>query len=277
MTLSSRNRLLIAGIVVAVPILIVLLGTFSDVFNAGRELLPSTAIRSATLTALPGKIVIPPSSAAVVIFIPATVLYAILTIGAMLYFFEKTQAPEILFFAFFALSLVAEAFRYCEPLALVHEWPPAIVDLSSRLVTFWRLAGALSLFAASVYANGIEFQKHGRVLIIIGIASLAVATGLPVDGQSYDTAFMSTSGYQGMLTTAEASIAVISVVSFLVAGYTKSSKEYSRAAWGVALVFIGRELLVKGDSWVTIPAGLGILGFGTWVTATQTHRYYMWL
>lgn len=277
MTLSSRNRLLIASAAATVPVLVALMATFIEVFNAGRATLAGAAIRSAAITALPGGLVIPPSAAAVALSIPISVLYATLTIGAMLYFFEKTQAPEIIFFAFFALSMAVEGLRCSVPLTLVREWPPAIADVASRGITFGRLFGSLALFTASVYANGIEFQKHGRVLLMIGIAALAVATGLPVDGQSYDTSFMPTSGYRSMMTTAEASIAVISVASFLVAGYTRSAREYSLAAVGVSLVFVGRELLVKGDSWVTMPAGVALLAAGTWITAAQTHRYYMWL
>lgn len=277
MTISSRNRLLIASAAATVPILVALMAVFMEVFNAGRATLAGATVRFAVVATFPGGFVIPPSAAAVALSIPVSVLYATLTIGAMLYFFEKTQAPEILFFAFFALSLASEALRCSVPLALVREWPPAIADVASRGITFGRLYGSLALFAASVYANGIEFQKHGRVLIIIGIAALAVATGLPIDGQTYDTSFMPTSGYRSMMTTAEASIAVISVASFLVAGYARSSREYSLVAVGVSLVFVGRELLVKGDSWVTMPAGVALLAAGTWITAAQTHRYYMWL
>ena len=211
------------------------------------------------------------------IAIVTSCVFAAATIALMYYSFEKTQAPEILFFAFFGFSFCGEAFRIMVPLAKIHEWSPAVVVYAARAIEFARFFGTLSLLAAGVYANGIDFQKHGRGLIIIALAALTIAAGIPVDGLSYDSSFGPLSGYRVMIDLAEFTIAVIAGLSFLVAAYTKSAREFYSASFGIFLVIIGRDLLLRGDSWAAIPAGGALLIGGTWLFAVKVHRYYLWL
>lgn len=277
MTLSTRNRFLGAAFLATLPAIGALLYSFPALIGAAAEASSAADHRAAGIAASVFAAFFPASVSSVLAALTLMCLYASAVVALLYYYFEKTQTPEILFFAFFAFSFIAEAARVAIPLAQARDWPPAIVVAAARAIWFGRFFGTISLFAASVYANGIEFQKHGRVLIIIAITALSVATGIPVDGLTYDTAFTPLPGYRNMIDLTELSIALIAVLSFLVAAYSKSAREFYAASGGALLVVVGRDLLLRGDSWATVPAGAALLAAGTWLFASRIHRYYLWL
>jgi hypothetical protein len=152
-----------------------------------------------------------------------------------------------------------------------------LVVWAARAVTFCRFFGVLSLLASSVYANGIDFQKHGYIVTIIAISSLTVAAGIPVDGMAYDTALTPVSGYRFMFDFTELALAAIAVASYFVGAYARSAREFYPASAGILLVAIGRDYLLRGDSWATVPFGAALLIGGTWLFAVKVHRFYLWL
>lgn len=277
MTLSTRNRFLIAAFVATIPAIGTLVVSFPEFAGAAARAMSAADQRAAGPLAALFELFAKPSAWATVSSIPLACAYAAGTIVMLYYSFEKTQAPEILFFALFAFSFIGEFFRISVPIAASREWPPAIVVGAARAVSFARFFGVLSLLASSVYANGIDFQKHGRVVIIVVITALTIAAGIPVDGLTYDTSFTPISGYRVMLDLTEITIAAIAAVSFLVGAYVRSAREFYAAALGVLLAVIGRDLLLRGDSWATLLAGSAFLIGGTWLFAVKIHRYYLWL
>ena len=277
MTLSTRNRFLIAAFVATIPAIGTLVVLFPEFAGAAAGALSAADHRAEGLFASLFALFARPSAWATVAAVPLACAYAAGTIVMLYYSFEKTQAPEILFFALFAFSFIGEFFRITVPIASLREWPPAIVVGAARALSFGRYFGVLALLASSVYANGIDFQKHGRVVIIIVITSLTIAAGVPVDGLSHDTALTPISGYRYMLDLTEITIAGIAAASFLVGAYVRSAREFYAAAGGVFLVTIGRDFLLRGDSWAAVLFGSAFLIGGTWLFAVKIHRYYLWL
>lgn len=277
MTLSTRNRFFAAAFFAALPTLGLLLFSFPELIRTAAAAANAAEGRSAGIIASALSSLLKPSAAAVLAALPLACIYAALSSALLYYFFEKTQTPEILFFAFFAISFITETARIAVPLSVSREWPPAIVVAASRIISFGRFFGILSLFAAGVYANGVDFQKHGRVLMIIAVVSLSIATGVPVDGLNHDSAFTPIPGYRSMIDLTEFSIALIAVLSFLVAAYTRSAAEFYGASLGALMAVVGRELLLRGDAWTSIPAGALLLYGGSWLFAAKLHRYYLWL
>ena len=277
MTLSSRNRLLLVGIAASVPVLAGLAFAMPEAIASALSTLSGAERRTEGLATLWASFFARPSAAAILASIPLSVVFASVSVALLYYSFEKTQAPEILFFAAFCFSLTVEAFRIAVPLSVARDWPPAIIVGAARSIAFGRFFGILSLFASGVFANGVEFQKHGRIFIFIAVAALTVATGIPVDGLAYDSSFLPLSGYRAMIELVELSLAVITVLSYIVAAYSRSAREFYAAAAGIAMIAIGRDLLLKGDSWLTLPVGVALLAGGTWLFTVRTHRYYLWL
>lgn len=277
MTLPTRNRILIASLIAEIPVIAMLAVSFPALMEASAATISDAAQRSKGLLEGVSVLVSQPSASAFLIAIPICCVFAAGTIAMLYYSFEKTQAPEILFFALFALSFIGEACRIAIPLAYAREWPPAVAVYAARTISFARFAGVLSLFASGLFANGIDFQKPGRVIVIVSIASLTIATGIPVDGLNYDTSFTPLSGYRSMFDLTELTIAAIAVLSFLVAAYVKSAREIYSASLGVLLTVVGRDFVLRGDSWLAVSIGGVLLLSGTWLFAVKIHRYYLWL
>ena len=211
------------------------------------------------------------------ISLSAAVLYALCVSIAVFIYFEKTQAPEILFFGLFALSFWFEILRIMVPLKGIIEFPPALAIAGTRLLIFARLFGTLSLFISSVYAAGLDMQKQGSVVIAITIAILVISFKLPVNGFSWDTSFTLLFAYKTMFAFAELILVIITAISYLIAARSRETADYRYIALGVLLVFFGRSLLFGADTWLTPLPGIIMLAFGAWIIMSRLHQIYLWL
>ena len=108
-------------------------------------------------------------------------------------------------------------------------------------------------------------------------ASLAIATGVPVDGLAWDSALSPMPGYASMLDLVELALSLIACLSFLVAAKSRGAQEYAVAAAGSFLVCLGRDGLIRGDNWLALPVSATALVAGPWLLAVKVHRYYLWL
>ncbi len=272
-----RNRLL--GVGIAAPILpaTALILSAAEALRTAPAASEEAIRRARGLIQVLSAFLFDPSPYAPLASIVFSILYAGATVALIYYFFEKTQAPEILFIALFALSLAAEGFRIAVPLAMARNWPPAYVVGAARALLFGRFFGLFALFAAGLYAAGLEYQKHGRVVIIVAAAAFAIAAGAPVDGLSWDSSFSPIPGYAFMLEIVQIGVAAIAVVNFLVAAYSRGTADFAHVALGCVLVVIGRDGLIRADTWLALPLGAAAIASGTVLAAAKVHRFYLWL
>jgi hypothetical protein len=277
MTLSGRNGLFKAEIVLAaLSTLIVIAASF--------VVLPAYASLSAGLTrhseGVFHAIVIRfqhMNLYAVHASIVGAALYALLVLILIYHSFETTQSPEILFVAFFAGSFAFEALRLILPLKEIYEIPSLYLLMASRMLLFSRYFGIFSLFTASVYAAGLEVRKQRNVILVITVATLIIALGVPIDTQTWDSTLNMINGYVSLFRLIERGIALITVISFLIAAYSRGSKEYVLIGAGAFLAFLGRNLLLNADTWVSPLPGIMLLSAGIWFICTQLHKVYLWL
>jgi hypothetical protein len=204
-------------------------------------------------------------------------LYSLTSIILIHYFFEKTQSPEILFFGFFVISLSFECVRIIIPLKQTFPFPGLYLISASRVLLFGRYFGLFSLFAASVYAAGLDVQKQQNAFIILVMAALVIAAGVPVDSLVWDTSLKMLSGYSAMFILVEIGIAVITMITFFVSAYTRGSRDYVFIGIGAFLVFAGRNILITSDTWISPVPGILILAAGTWFICDRLHQIYLWL
>ncbi|MDR2210723.1 MAG: hypothetical protein LBO65_04545 [Spirochaetaceae bacterium] len=207
----------------------------------------------------------------------AAVVYALATSILVFVFFEKTQSPEILFFGLFALSFVFEILRLLLPLQGAYNFPSILLILGTRILFFGRLFGVLSLFASSIHAAGLEMQKQGKVILTIVIAILVISSRIPVNGLAWDSSLTMLCAYSSMFRLVEYTLMGISIVSFLIAAYTKGTGEYLFISLGAMLVSLGRGMLINADTWISPLPGLIMLIAGTWFIAERLHQVYLWL
>jgi hypothetical protein len=276
MTLSERNLYFKIGILLSVAALALVIVTAYMILPVYPALTAAGQRASGLAQSLLSRF-LEPAPYVPFVTILASVIYSLVTVALIYYFFEKTQSPEILFVVFFILSFTFEAARVMVPIRMQFELPNVFLVMAWRVLLFGRYFGVFSLFAASVYAAGLQLLKQGYFIFIIAIATLVIALGVPIDGLSWESNLGMINGYSSMFRLVEAGIAVITMISFFIAAYSRGAREYIFIGIGSLLVYVGRNLLLTADTWVTPFPGLVILGLGTWFIASYLHRVYLWL
>jgi hypothetical protein len=204
-------------------------------------------------------------------------VYALVFLILIYYFFEKTQSPEILFVALFVLSFSVEGIRSIVLMQKTRVIPALYLLMSSRILLFGRLFGLFSLFAASVYAAGLEQQKTRNVIFIIAIITLLISLRVPIDVLTWDSSYYMINGYTSMFLMVEVGILLITVISFFISAWSRGAAEYTAIGIGSFLVITGRDLFLSGDTWPGVGLGLLLLIEGTWLICTRLHKVYLWL
>ncbi|MCL2175074.1 MAG: hypothetical protein FWB73_03410 [Treponema sp.] len=210
----------------------------------------------------------------------ALILSAVFSLVGMILihvYFERTPTPEILYIAFFAVSLSFEALRLFLPLNFVYNFPSFYLRITTKVLLFARFFGLFSLFTAGLCAAGLDIQKARNAIFIILIAALTITLGVPIDVHSWDTGFNTASGYITTFRLIELVVFITTMVSFLVASKIRDSKEYVNVAIGVILALIGRNILLGTDNWIGCFLGILLLSFGTLFLCSKVHKIYLWL
>jgi hypothetical protein len=277
MTLSSRNMVFKAGIVFSFAVLAFLLLASYTALPFYPELQRTATSRSLGFLAAVNVRVLAPASLVPYITVITAVLYALVTTVFIFYHFEKTQSPEILFIAFFALSFAFEAARIMPPLRMALELPGAFLNLAQRFLLFGRYFGIFSIFTASVCAAGLELQSQRSAILIITLSALVIALGIPIDYFSWDSSFSMITGYSRMFTFVETALTLITAISFIIAAQTRSSREYIFIGGGVFLALLGRGMVLRADTWIMLPPGLVCLILGTLFICSKLRQVYLWL
>jgi hypothetical protein len=204
-------------------------------------------------------------------------IYSFVTLVLIYVSFEKTQAPEILFITLFVLSFSFEAVRLLTPLQKIWVIPSVYLLLASRILLFGRFFGIFALFAAGVYAAGLEVQKQLNVILIIVFISLFISLGIPIDILTWDSSFSMINGYLSLFRMTETVILVITMMSFFISAWSRGTPEYIAIGTGSFLVYAGRNILLSGDTWISPVPGLLLLAAGAWLICTKLHKVYLWL
>jgi hypothetical protein len=271
MTLSERNTVFKVGILIPAAALICLIAAAFLILPAYPAVFAETTRRAGGN--LPD---FPPNPYASFFSIISAALYAFAGAVVIYRYFEKTQSPEILYIAFFVLSFALESARITVALKVKYDLPGVYLIMGSRILFFGRYFGIFSLFAASVYAAGLQVQKQSHIVFILALVTAVIALGVPVDGADWDTSLRMKSGYTAMFNLVEAGIVAITLASFFISAYSRGLKEYRFIGLGVLLALAGRALLLSADSWVTPIPALILLVLGTWFICVQLHQVYLW-
>ena len=277
MTLSVRNNFFRGGIVLAALSLVLIAAAGYTALPVYPVVETSSAMRSWGLIQKLIEGFTKPSAYVPYLTMLGAAAYSLISIIIIHYFFEKTQSPEILFFGFFVISLSFEFARIMIPLNAAFPFPAMYLITAFRVLLFGRYFGLFSLFAASVYAAGLDAQKQQNVFYMLVLAALVIALNVPIDTLVWDSTFMLWNGYRIMLFFIETGVLLITMLTFFVSAYTRGSRTYVFIGLGSFLVFAGRSILLNSDTWITPIPGLLILSLGTWLISSRLHKEYLWL
>jgi hypothetical protein len=218
-----------------------------------------------------------PSPYIPVVSVAAGGLFSCVALVLIYFSFEKTQAPEILFISLFVLPFSFEALRLLMPLQKIRAIPSVYLLLAFRLLLFGRFFGIFALFAAGVYAAGLEVQKQLNVILIAVFVSLVVALGVPIDIFTWDSSFSVINGYLSLFRMIESVILIMTMMSFFISAWSRGTREYIAIGAGSFLACAGRNILLSGDTWISPLPGVLLLAAGTWLISTKLHKVYLWL
>ena len=206
-----------------------------------------------------------------------SVLFSLAGICLIHYFFEHTSAPEILYIAFFAISLTFESIRLVLPLYYIFDIPSFYLLQITRLLLFARYFGVFSLFAASICSAGLEAQKASIIILVIFISALVITFSVPINTQNWDTSLNMINGYISTFRLIETIAFLATILSFLISVNVHGSKDYAYIALGVAIALVGRNLLISADNWICSILGILLLSVGTWFMCSKLHNIHLWL
>jgi len=277
MTLSERNLVFKLGIALSFLCLLIFIFISVKVISVYASMETEITRRSEGIFRAFIEKKFEPKLLAVHGCILVSVLYSFFSIMFIYYFFEKTQSPEILFIVFFAASFSLEALRLILPLGRVYELPSLYQLMASRIILFSRYFGIFSLFTASVFASGFKLQKQRNIILIIMVTTLIITLGVPIDTQTWDSSLNMINGYTSMFRLIEAVTFLLTIISFFIATWSRSSLEFVFIGAGAVLAFLGRDILLNADTWAGLPIGLLFLAAGTWLICTRLHKVYLWL
>jgi len=206
-----------------------------------------------------------------------SVLFSLVGMILIFYFFERTSAPEILYIAFFSISLSFEVIRLILPLQFSFYFPSIYVRIAYKILLFARYFGIFSLFAASICAAGLDVQKTRNVIFAIFIAVLLMVFGVPIDVLNWNTSLNMVTGFSSTFRMIEIAVFLFTMISFCIAAKTRDSKEYIFVAVGMMLALFGRNILINTDNWISPFFGIFLLSFGTFFLCSKLHRIHLWL
>jgi len=275
MTISSRNSFLKGGIVFSALSLAAIASLWYFIFPAYPAAEAAASFRPGGLMGRLIQRFADPSAYVPFYTMLGSVLFSLISIIFIYFRFEKTQSPEILFIGFFVISLSFELARILIPLQQTVFLSPAHMISASRVLLFGRYLGLFSLLAASVYAAGLDTQNQNVFMAII-MAALIFALRVPINSLAWDSTLKMPNGYGSMFRMVEMVILAITILTFFISAHIRGSRTYILIGIGSLLMFVGRNLMLNSDTWITPLPGLILLSAGTWIVCIRLHKEYLW-
>jgi hypothetical protein len=275
MTIADRNRILAsclfveAAVVAAYAVSVVLSLGLPRAELARLASSPEFPWEPALLPALPAYLRVLAACGALGIYSLATGFW-------ILRAFRKTPSYEILFFAVFACSVGIEAARSFAVWLIGSDAPIQLPPLVTRLVYFGRWTGALSLFTASLYSVGFEYEKTDWAIGIVLFLSAILATIIPINSEKLMNDFTYRIGYSTILGLAYISASALSLLNFFFAAYLKGSRDYVWMGSGLLLAMLGRDAFFHFTDIAIVSGGFLLLAGGTYIFTRRCFRRALW-
>lgn len=272
MTLASRNNIIRIAAFLVLLLTVLSIIAMVVIYLRGFDSLPSAGNRPP----IPQFQLTPHAPAAALAGIVFFPVLSLVTLGYILFAFEKTQTTEITFFAAGLFSMALESFRIIIPLNEIWANTAFIVTAISRISLFCRLFTVLCLLSSVIFTTGQTSQQIGAAVFLTAFFSLSLVNAVPFNPVNLNTSYFIMPGYSGMIHLFLALLGILAVCSYLLQGKARNVEEYSRAAIGIVLLLAGYGLLTAADSWLIAAAGAASLSAGACRYLKQIHRYYLW-
>lgn len=190
--------------------------------------------------------------------------------------FRRVNSSELYFVLLFLLAISFESLRVLQVYFRSIDLPAVYGVLLTRLVLAARVAGAISLFAASLYGVGIEYPRIGSVTIAVSVASIVFVSVVPIDSITMQASLLHRANGQSSLDIVLFAIGALTILNYVIAGARiHRDRSVFAAVVGFCLV-VGSQLLWFVPAVVTSVAAVALLLVGTAVFLLVTRARHLW-
>ena len=207
------------------------------------------------------------------IFIQLT--YVCITTLIIFHSFEKTQAPDIVFFLLFLLACLCDTSRIFVPVLRLSGTYSLFLLKTGNVHLFARLLAPLALMGNTAMSSEEFRQSTDRNCIILIIISLFFSEIIPLNTALILPNFCISYGYVNAIRGFCFLTCVMSVIALFC---TNRKNEYRQImTLGFILLCIGYTLIFYCYNIATLISGIIFLGSGTYLYLNEVHKHYLWI
>jgi hypothetical protein len=190
----------------------------------------------------------------------------------MLQHFEKTQAQECLYFAFFLFACLTESARFCIPLFNLWQGSSRFLSGLTRVLVFGRLFAPTAFFFSAVLPEQNRDVER-NVMVMVTMAGI-IAVLIPVNTTHILPTCMVQTGFTSFFKGY--TICLYLLTTLCLAIQTRSAgPEHKLVLLGYVLLFAGYLLLIRTTTWFAFAPGVIAFSAGTYLYLVNLHRTYV--
>ena len=202
-------------------------------------------------------------------------VYVCLTSLIIYHSFEKTQAPDIVFFLLFLFACLCDTSSLLVPLFEISGSFSLFLLKLGNVHLFARLLAPMALMGNTVLSTDDFRQSTDRNSIILIIISMFFAEIIPLNTAVILPNFCISYGYVKAIRIFSLIICLVSTISLFC---TNRKNEYKQIMTiGFLILCIGYTLIFYCFNIVTLAAGIIFLGSGTFLYLNEVHKHYLWI
>lgn len=202
-------------------------------------------------------------------------IYICITTLIIFHSFEKTQAPDIVFFLLFLAACLCDTSRLLVPVFNLSGTFSLFFLKIGNVHLFARLLAPLALMGTTVMSTDEFRQSTDRNSIILIIIALFFAEIIPLNTAIILPNFCISYGYVDAIRAFCLLICIFSLVSLF---NTNRKNEYRQImTLGFILLCIGYSLIFYCYNILLLIAGILIISTGTYLYLNEVHKHYLWI
>jgi hypothetical protein len=203
------------------------------------------------------------------------ITYTCVTSLIIYHSFEKTQAPDIVFFLLFLFACLCDGSRIFVPVFNVSGTFSLFLLKTGNLHLFAILLAPLALMGNTVLTGDYFKQNTDRNCLILIILSVFFAEFIPTNTAVILPNYGVSYGYVTAIRLFSTAIIVLSTITLFITNYKSEYKQTMTA--GFLMISIGYTLLFYCYNIAGYISGTLLLGTGTFIYLTEVHRHYLWI
>lgn len=270
MTIRFRNRMTLIFFIIAISCL--MLGTFFALYQTFSKglVIPEVYKKNISENFL---LTYRPLCVYIGLFI--MLIYVCMTSLIIYHSFEKTQAPDMIFFLLFLIACLCDTSRLLVPTFHLSGTFSLLMLRIGNLHLFARLLAPLALMGTTVISTEDFKQNTDRNCIILIIISMFFAEIIPLNTAIILPNFCISYGYGKAIQAFSFLVCILSAVSLF---RTNAKNEYKQImTLGFILLCIGYSFIFYCYNIAALAGGIIFLGSGTYLYLNEVHKHYLWI